>query len=402
MLEEALRKLNLPYRIFGGISFYKRKEIKDLLAYFRLTINPLDEEAIKRIINYPARGIGKTTIDRLQKTGLPMWEAIDHAHQTNPPLNAATQKRLRAFRDMIQGFSALLHTENAYDLAMIIAQESGILGLFQQDKSTEGVARYELIQELLNGISEFVKGQEDGAAEPEDNSKYLDVYMQDIALLTDADETDQTQKPKISMMTIHQAKGLEFPYVFVTGMEENLFPSAQVLGTQQDLEEERRLFYVALTRAEKRATLSYAESRYKYGSLDFCESSRFIDEIDEQYIEFPRRKSISFSTPNTRSQRASSLLGHVRINAKTVKSVQKKSASNYKVISKDGKKSASAPKPKTFVPDDIEAIVEGCLVNHQRFGQGEVLAIEGEGVDKKAKVKFEDIERMLLLKVYTE
>lgn len=400
VLEEALRKLNMPYRIYGGVSFYKRKEIKDLLAYFRLVVNPLDDEAIKRIINYPARGIGKSTLERLHKTGMPLWQALHQLSEVYPPLKGATLKRLVAFRDMIEGFIGRLHQDNAHELAMQIAEESGIMTMLQKDKSTEGVARYELIDELMNGIAEFVEGQEDSAAEREDSSKYLDMYMQDIALLTDADETDKTEQAKISMMTIHQAKGLEFPYVFVTGLEENLFPSMQVLNSKADLEEERRLFYVALTRAERRATLSYAETRYKYGRLDFCESSRFLDEIDEQYTSFANTAKKSTLPQGKPRSRESVLLGHLRINAKTTKSVGSKPApsSNYKILDSNSKPTDNKPQRKAFVASNIDDIQAGCLVQHQLFGQGEVLSVEGAGPNKKAQVQFESETRTLILK----
>lgn len=392
VLEESLRKLNLPYRIFGGISFYKRKEIKDLLAYFRVVVNPLDEEAIKRIINYPARGIGKTTIERLQRTGLPMWQAIDNIELVQPALNSGTRTKLLAFKEMMQGFMQRLHKENAFELASDIAEKSGLMPMLQNDKSVEGVAKYELTIELMNGISEFVNEQEAQSAEVEDRDKYLDMYMQDIALLTDADETDKVDTHKISMMTIHQAKGLEFPFVFITGMEENLFPSAMSLQSQNDLEEERRLFYVALTRAERKATLSYAESRYKYGHIDFCESSRFLDEIDEQYIEFPRKKASYNPSKISQKRPTRTLVDHSDYKVKIL-------GSNYTKLNRhSNKKEVKHFKPKTFLADDIAAIETGQRVKHQIFGEGKVMLVEGEGTNRKAQIQFADGLRTLLLK----
>ncbi len=298
-IEEALRRLNIPYRIYGGLSFYNRKEVKDLLAYFRLAVNNRDEEALKRVINYPARGIGKTSQERIvvvaDQSKISLWEVIEHPHKFDLSMNSGTIAKCSAFVTMIQSFSAQVKTKNAFDLARLIASSSGIMKDLLEDKTPEGISRYENIEELLNAIKEFTeKGalQNSSSEEKETALKTLDEFMQDVALLTDADVQDKDSTDKVSLMTIHAAKGLEFPFVYIVGVEENLFPSIQSLSSRADLEEERRLFYVAITRAEKKLTISYAENRYRWGNLIFCEPSRFIDEIDKQFIEFPQKAQI--------------------------------------------------------------------------------------------------------------
>src|ERR1700744_4333324 len=278
-MEEALRKLGTPYKIYGGLSFYQRKEIKDLIAYFRLTFNPNDEEAMKRVINYPRRGIGDTTVDRIilsaDQNSVTPWEVV-----INPSkyLDGRTSASVSVFATMIQSFAVITKTQSAYDAALHIAQHSAILKDLYEDKSVEGLNRYENIQEVLNGIKEF--------SEREDiEEKGLDIFMQDIALLTNDDNDKDPNADTVSLMTIHSSKGLEFPQVYVVGLEENLFPSQMSLNSRSDLEEERRLFYVAVTRAETKLTISYATSRYKFGDLKYCEPSRFLDEIDPEYLE---------------------------------------------------------------------------------------------------------------------
>src|SRR6201996_6345769 len=292
-MEEALRKLGMPYKIYGGLSFYQRKEIKDLIAYFRLTFNANDEEALKRVINYPRRGIGDTTVDRIivsaDQHDITPWEVI-----INPSkyLDGRTSASVGVFATMIQSFQVITKTLSAYDAALHIAQHSGLLKDLYEDKSVEGLSRYENIQELLNGIKEF--------SEREDiEEKSLAVFMQDIALLTNDDNDKNKDADTVSLMTIHSSKGLEFPQVHVVGLEENLFPSQMALNSRSDLEEERRLFYVGITRAENKLTLSYATSRFKFGTLISCEPSRFLDEIDAKYLELdftarPEKPASSF------------------------------------------------------------------------------------------------------------
>jgi DNA helicase-2/ATP-dependent DNA helicase PcrA len=392
-IEESLRRLNLPYRIFGGLSFYKRKEIKDILAYFRLVINTSDEESLKRVINYPQRGIGKTSIEKLtiasSQHGLPMWEVIRDARNLNTGLNYGTINKLSDFVTMIESFRADLKKLNAYDLAQQIGKSTGLLKTLYDDKTPEGVSRFENIEELMNGIKEFVESDRENIELPGEKQKTLDAYMQDIALLTDADENDKDDRPKVSLMTIHQAKGLEFPFVFVVGLEENLFPSMMSLHSRADLEEERRLFYVAITRAEKKLFLSYAESRWKFGKLDFCEPSRFIDEIDEQFLDIPRK---STSSPRP-------VGGGIRIKAQTVnKRPPLKKTSSYKSVpSKESGAVVNRP-TSSLKASDPDQIHEGMKVAHQRFGEGLVTKVDGQGANKKASVKFADGEKQLILR----
>lgn len=390
-IEEALRRLNLPYRIFGGLSFYKRKEIKDLLAYFRLTINQSDEEALKRVINYPARGIGKTTIEKIiiaaTEHGLPLWDTMKQSVELSLGFNSGVVNRLNDFMTMIESFKAQLLKMNAYDIAQEIGKSTGLLSTLYHDKTPEGVSRFENVEELMNGIKEFVESDTDEAQLNENGLKTLDQYMQDIALLTDADEKDKDDVAKVSLMTIHQAKGLEFPYVHIVGLEENLFPSMMALHNRADLEEERRLFYVALTRAMKKVSVSYAESRFKWGKLEYCEPSRFIDEIDEQYLDIPRK-----NIPKSENR----IGGGIRIKARTIqKPVQRSSYRSVASTSSGSAENTSLSKINASNPDDIEKDV---IVKHQRFGEGVVIRVEGAGPNKKARVKFKDGEKQLILR----
>jgi len=282
IFEESLRKLNIPYRVYGSLSFYQRKEIKDLLAYFRLTVNPYDEEALLRIINYPARGIGNTTVGKLEglsnKLNKRIWELLSEINQFGEYFNKGTQKKLNDFYELIAGFNKNLQRMEAFDLAYIIADTTGILKDLHYEKSPENISKHENIQELLNSIKEFIESQEPG------EKSTLDQYLQNVVLLTDQDTDKDGNKDHVTIMTIHSAKGLEFNHVFIAGLEEDLFPSKMSSSTREELEEERRLFYVALTRAMKKVTLSYASSRYKWGILLNCTPSRFLNEIDSSYL----------------------------------------------------------------------------------------------------------------------
>lgn len=382
-LEEALRKINLPYRIYGGLSFYQRKEIKDMVAYMRLTVNPHDEEALKRIINLPTRGIGKTSIDKLilaaAQNNCSIWVVLENIERIQA--FGAAIPRLVDFRNMILSFRAQLNTHSAYDLAMHIARQSTLLKMLHDDKTVEGISRYENLMELMNGIKEFV---EDDTRE---GDKDLGSYLQDIALLTDADKENQDDDV-VKLMTIHAAKGLEFPSVFVVGMEENLFPSQMSIGSRQDLEEERRLFYVAATRAEQQLTLSYATSRFRYGSLTYAEPSRFIQEIDPRYLELEKVQS-----------------GKPEFN--TFKQGKPKESLNFTPIGKGNPSLLFQKKPSmsttpvdpNFTPSDTTHLESGMRIEHQRFGKGQVIAIEGQGDARKAKVLFEETgEKQLVLK----
>ena len=369
-LEEALRKLNIPYRIYGGLSFYQRKEIKDVIAYLRITVNPNDEEALRRVINYPARGIGKTSIDRLSaiatEQGMSMWDTIAQINQ-HPVLKSASSK-LQGFAQLINSFKIKSQNENVYELCMHIMRATNLLKTLNDDKTIEGISRYENVSELLNGMKEFV---EDDTSEL---SKDLASYLQDIALYTDADKEDE-DNDKVALMTIHQAKGLEFPYVYVSGLEENLFPSQMSLGSRQDLEEERRLFYVAITRAEKKLTLSFATSRFRFGTLLPCEPSRFIDEIDNEYLQLDRRNSLQ-RKPRDLDQLDQNRRGRNQL-ARTIS--KQKSPS---------RQLANPPIISNFVPDKIDHFEVGLKIEHQRFGKGEISSLSGEQGDLKAVIDF--------------
>ncbi|GAB4312913.1 MAG: 3'-5' exonuclease [Bacteroidales bacterium] len=385
-LEEALRKRNIPYRIYGGVSFYNRKEIKDLLAYMRLAVNQNDEEALKRIINYPTRGIGQTTMEkatiRAAELGIPLWQVLSDPVGKGLMVNSGTRNRIEAFITMIRSFAVRVQEANAYDLAVEITRSSGLLNLLREDKTPEGISRYENIEELLNAIKEYTEsevsvmpGQESREEKPE--PKTLDRFLQEVALITDAD-VDENNQDVVSLMTIHAAKGLEFPVVFVVGLEENLFPSMQSVSSRQDLEEERRLFYVAITRAQKLLYLTYAESRYRWGNLIFCEPSRFIDEIDKRYVQFPKRPGIP--QPATQQRETSTTLPPMRKKLKKVTSLP-----------------PSATEPVD--PEILKKIQPGVRVQHARFGEGKVLSVEGNGSSRKAAVFFKTVgQKQLLLK----
>lgn len=384
--EEALRKSNTPYRIYGGLSFYQRKEIKDLLAYFRLTANHNDEESLKRIINYPARGIGKTTIEKLTvaaaESEVSIWNVIqDHERLYNIGINKGTQKKLFDFCTMIQSFRAMLDEKTAYDLGHHVASSSGILKNLYDDKSPEGVSRYENIQELLNGMKEF---SDQPNVEDDQKVNTLSDFLLDVALLTDLDQEEEGEN-NVSLMTIHAAKGLEFPHVFVVGLEENLFPSQLSLNSRSDLEEERRLFYVALTRAKQSAILSYANTRYRWGNLTHCEPSRFIDEIDAEFVDMPEVQASSAGFGLDFSKDRSSFFtkpkGPPQLKGKRLKKV------------------SSAPGQAVVEGDDPDSIQVGMQVIHQRFGKGKVISIDGAEPNRKATVFFPSMgQKQLLLK----
>ena len=389
-MEEALRRLNIPYRIYGGLSFYNRKEVKDLLAYYRLTINHKDEEALKRVINYPTRGIGKTTMEKIivvaDQADCSLWDVIEQPAKFTLNLNSGTLNKISSFATMIKSFRAQVNTKNAFDLAKLIASSCGIMKDLYEDKTPEGISRYENIEELLNAIKEFSEKEREfleGEIVKNDLPEFrtLDEFMQDIALITDADVQDKDATEKVSLMTIHAAKGLEFPYVYIVGMEENLFPSIQSLGSRSDLEEERRLFYVALTRAEKKVTISYSESRYRWGNLTICEPSRFIDEIDKQYLEFPKRAMVN--------------------KPKQDKSLPQKAfiPPNKKLKKLNKSQNVYGSEAIPFDESLIEKIIPGIEVEHNKFGKGKVIGVEGIGASKKAAIFFKNIgQKQLLLK----
>lgn len=406
--EEALRKLNIKYKIYGGLSFYQRKEIKDLIAYFRLTANHNDEEALKRVINYPKRGIGQGSLDKVtvaaRENDITLWEMLCNLHKYNIGINRGTANKIVQFTTMIKSFATKLESMSAFDLANEIGQSSGLTRELYADKTPEGVARYENIQELQNGIKEFTEKNKS-----EGTDVYLSDFLIDVALLTDADNEDEEDNDKVTLMTIHASKGLEFPYVYIVGMEESLFPSQMALNSRTELEEERRLFYVAVTRAEKKCTLSYAMSRYRWGNLISCEPSRFIDEIDEEFLDLSRASTgdsffdmqPSYGGGANNRNKPSAQFGN-RFSKRTSSPKQNSSVSKKQETSsyfgKRNLKKVSATSSQNG-GSNISSIKEGSIVTHSRFGKGKVLKIEGEKPNKKAVVLFPSSgEKQLLLK----
>lgn len=384
-MEEALRKIGIPYKIYGGTSFYQRKEIKDLIAYFRLTFNPNDEEALKRVINYPRRGIGDTTVERVMiaadQQQVRLWDVVANAQMF---LDGRSASSVGGFATMVQSFQAMSKGHSAFDTAMHIAQHSGILKELYADKSVEGLSRYENIQELLNGIKEF--------SEREDiEDKGLDIFMQDIALLTNDDNDKDPNADTVSLMTIHSSKGLEFPIVFIVGLEENLFPSQLSLNSRTELEEERRLFYVAVTRAEKKLLISYATSRYRWGTLNNCEPSRFLDELNPACLDLDFKPRSMPSSAGDGFQRD------------RVTWQQKDQDVFTKPKPKIVKTTSILPKAHTptpgFTPSDTTGLQVGMEVEHERFGFGKVVNLEGNKTDIKATIFFKELgQKQLLLK----
>ncbi len=391
-MEEALRKLNIPYRIYGGLSFYKRKEIKDLIAYFRIVINHNDEEALMRVINYPPRGIGQTSLDRLriaaEESGRSVWRAMEALEFFKTDINQGTKNKISDFIAMIKSFSIQVKNQNAYEVAKKIAISTGIMKNLNEDDTPEGVSRLENIEELLNAIKDFTEKEPDNIEPLEEGTSHirtLDEFMQDVALLTDADTDDKDDTNKVSLMTIHAAKGLEFPYVFVVGLEENLFPSIMSIGSRSDLEEERRLFYVAITRAEQVLTLSYAENRYRWGNLVYSEPSRFIEEIDIRFIDYPQKNPLG--NKNTQMD----FSPKKDFNFYATPPINKTNLKKINITESDTTSSSESI--------DFELIQTGLDVEHDRFGRGKVLQVEGTGASMKATVFFENIgQKQLLLK----
>jgi len=392
-MEDSLRKMNIPYRIHGGLSFYSRKEIKDLLAYYRLVINHNDEEALMRVINYPKRGIGDTSMDKIRleanRLGLSLWDMMCNIN-TNSVVARGTAVKIDNFVNMIRTFELDLHSKNAYELANEIAKKSGIFStLFAAREEQEGVMRFENVEELLAGIKEFTEEESDELDAVE--MRTLSLFMEDIALHTDADKNNAEDQDTVTLMTIHASKGLEFPYVFIVGLEENLFPSMMSLTSRADIEEERRLFYVALTRGEKKVFLSYAGSRYKWGNLQYSEPSRFISELDSKYVDDNTSDQILASgntvrgygsTPSPKKELksfASKAKPKSKINSRKEINIQ----TNNKNLKRVEKKVRSGA-----TNNQENSIREGMEVFHDRFGRGKVLTIEGPEGDRKASVNF--------------
>jgi DNA helicase-2/ATP-dependent DNA helicase PcrA len=394
--EEALRRQNIPYRVYGGLSFYQRKEIKDMLGYLRLVVNPNDEEALKRVINYPTRGIGKTSIDKLivlaDQHNASLWEVVSQVHHYN--FGAGAQK-IADFATMIQSFQALEKKKNAYDLASHVAKQSGLHQLLFTDKTVEGVSRLQNLEELLNAIKEFTENDEVIEGEELGNDKSLGTFLQNVSLLTDADnDKDDQNADKVVLMTVHQAKGLEFKQVYIVGMEENLFPSQMALNSRTDLEEERRLFYVAITRAEERLTISYALTRFRHGSLFNCEPSRFIQEIDPQTIEIIGARQTSYDFGRQQTERNDWNQGWQNAPTRTV-AIRKPQPTPLAQQQQATRLTADAD----FVPDNPADLQVGMQVEHQRFGLGKVVSLEGVTPDTKATIFFQGLgQKQILLK----
>ena len=398
-MEDALRKRDIPYRIYGGLSFYQRKEIKDVLSYLRLVINPKDEEALVRVINYPARGIGGTTIDKLTIAAnhykRSIFEVMEHIDKIDLKLNSGTKAKLTDFVNMIKSFQIINENQDAFYLTEHITKKTGLVQELKKDGTPEGIARIENIEELLNGIKDFTEGQKeiDGARGA------LAEFLEDVALATDLDK-DTGDDDRVALMTIHLAKGLEFPHVFIVGLEEDLFPSAMSLNTRSELEEERRLFYVALTRAEHQAYLTYAQSRYRWGKLVDSEPSRFIEEIDSQYLEY--------LNPQDSGYRYKPLMDvdvFGDIDKSKLRLAKPKTGTPPAYLTQD-QPSPTANirrlKPMTSNAGSSNVVdanlAVGNIVMHERFGKGQIVNIEGIGADKKAEIRFDvgGLKKLLL------
>ncbi len=395
-IEDALRKKDIKYRVFGGLSFYQRKEIKDVLAYLRMLVNPNDEEALKRIINYPTRGIGTTTIDRLvvvaNQLEKSVFEVIQSLNEVNISINSGIRTKLNNFLTMIERLQIDAKTKNAFEMAHLVVNQTRIIKEFENEATPESISRIENVQELLNGIKDFIEIQRKNG---EDNS--LSFFLEDVALATDFDKDKEEKGPLVSLMTIHLAKGLEFPYVYVVGLEENLFPSAMSMNTRSELEEERRLFYVALTRAEKQAYLSYANSRYRWGKLIDCEPSRFLEEIDEKFLEYVsignnKRAVNKFVNADIFGQTSDN---KIRFKKPIPKTNLKQKISTFQPP-KNLKKIKDVSTNNTASFSNLEV---GNIVSHQRFGKGKITSIEGTGSNQKAEIIFDSVgTKNLLLK----
>lgn len=398
-MEDALRKRDIPYRIYGGLSFYQRKEIKDVLAYLRLVINPKDEEALVRVINYPARGIGDTTVEKLTVAAnhykRSIFEVMEHIDKIDLKLNAGTKAKLNDFVTMIKSFQVINENQDAFFLTDHVTKKTGLVQELKKDGTPEGIAKIENIEELLNGIKDFTEGQKeiDGARGA------LAEFLEDVALATDLDK-DTGDDDRVALMTIHLAKGLEFPHVFIVGLEEDLFPSAMSLNTRSELEEERRLFYVALTRAEHQAYLTYAQSRYRWGKLVDSEPSRFIEEINDQYLEYLNPVDSGY-----RYKPVMDIDFFGDIDKSKLRLAKPTAGTPPKYLTQDQPSpTANIRRLKPVSSNSgssnvIDANLNvGNIVMHERFGKGQIVNIEGIGADKKAEIRFDvgGLKKLLL------
>ena len=395
IFEEALRKRTLPYKIYGGLSFYQRKEVKDVIAYFRLSVNPNDEEAFKRVLNYPARGIGDTTLNKIlgaaNEHNVSLWKVLEAPLEYGLNINKGTHTKLQGFRELIEGFIRDAQEKDAYEVGSAIARQSGIMNEIYQDRTPENMSRQENIEELVNGMHDFC------ATRREEGNEHvmLTDYLSEISLLTDQDTDKEGDTEKITLMTIHSAKGLEFKNVFVVGLEENLFPSQLSMNSYRELEEERRLFYVAITRAEEHCFLSFAKSRFKYGKMEFSSPSRFLKDIDVRYLNVPQEEqAVRRPTENTFRFQPSPRFAprtEVKIERQRVEPVRPATMPKFTRVS------AASPRPSVgSTPSGLQV---GNIIEHERFGVGEVMKVEGAGDNCKATVKFRNAgEKQLLLK----
>ena len=377
-IEDALRRKNIPYQVYGGLSFYQRKEIKDILAYLRVIVNPNDEESIKRIINFPTRGIGQTTLDKLlifaNEKNISLFEVLENLNSQEININSGTKNKLNEFFLLIKSFQLLNEKLNAFEMVEEVLKRIGIINVLKSEGSPESISRIENIEELINGIKDFIEGEE----EVVDSKGTLSDFLEDVALASELDKDINESEKKVSLMTIHLAKGLEFNQVYIVGLEEDLFPSALSSTTRADLEEERRLFYVAITRAKKKVTITYAKTRYRWGKLNDCEPSRFITEIDKKYTSF----SSSYSTVSP--------IDSLKENQDFIRFKKPKNKIQLKTLKNNPSVSISN--------SNYIDIKKGDQIIHNRFGKGKVIATEGEGSDKKAEVEFNTsgVKRILL------
>lgn len=390
LLEEAFRKRGIPYKIYGGLSFYQRKEIKDVIAYFRLIVNPHDEEAFKRVINYPARGIGETTVGKLisaaVSAGTSLWHVLEAPLEYAVQVNAGTARKLSSFRVLMEHFVSLRDSMDADELAGLVIKETGLLQLLAQDRSTEGLGKYENLQELMKGIAEFCQlRREEGSGQI-----HLSDFLSEVSLLTDQDDSGDDAADKVTLMTVHAAKGLEFPNVFVVGLEEELFPSTMAKDSLRAIEEERRLFYVAITRAEENCVLSYAKSRFRNGQSQPCSPSRFLRDIDLRYLEVDN---------GGQSLPAGSLRKNGSEPSRPVFSSPLQQQAAPRVLRRMDTVKRETAAPSSVPPAALGELKPGVRVRHDRFGEGKVLSVSEEGNNAKATVAFDNFgQKQLLLK----
>ena len=403
ILEEALRKRGIPYKIYGGLSFYQRKEIKDIISYLRLIVNPHDEEAFKRVINYPSRGIGDTTVGKVisaaTDNNVSLWTVLNAPVDYALPINSGTAKKLTDFREMIERFIEQNTRLSAEEMAAIVVKESGIVSSLFQDRSVEGISKQENLQELLKGIAEFCELRREEGVE----QVSLADFLSEVSLLTDQDNDKDEQANKVTMMTVHAAKGLEFKNVFVVGLEEELFPSSMSKDNPRAVEEERRLFYVAITRAEENCVLTYAKSRFRNGQSAMCSPSRFLKDIDVRFLDVPADSSAdTFAAARERFQRPAFTSPFQQPRA-----VEKEEPSFISPVAQAQQRqrltkvetTTSTPASSSAPASDLSGLRVGAKVRHDRFGEGEVIAIEGDGGNAKATVAFTHFgQKQLLLK----